>query len=48
MTAVYLASERSEYLRGRYISANWDMQELERRKEEILGRNLLKVRILVE
>jgi len=48
MTAVYLASERSDYLRGRYISANWDMQELESRKEEILGRDLLKVRILIE
>lgn len=42
-TAVYLASERAGWLSGRYISANWDVDELEERKDEILGQGSLVV-----
>jgi hypothetical protein len=41
-TVLYLASERSEYLRGRFIIGNWDMEELEQRKDEIVEKNLFK------
>lgn len=33
--AVYLASPRAEYLRGKYIEANWDIEDMEKQKEEI-------------
>ncbi|KAI5838352.1 putative oxidoreductase [Morchella snyderi] len=41
-TVLYLASERSEYLRGRFIIGNWDMEELEQRKDEIVQKDLFK------
>ena len=44
-TLVYLAKERREWLAGRYISVEWDMAELERRKEEIVQKDLLKFRL---
>ena len=39
--AVYLASPAARYLGGRYMSANWDVKELEARKDEIVQKNLL-------
>ncbi|KAK0616469.1 hypothetical protein B0T14DRAFT_523194 [Immersiella caudata] len=39
---VWLASERREWLAGRMVFANWDVGELEKRKDEILERDLLK------
>jgi NAD(P)-dependent dehydrogenase (short-subunit alcohol dehydrogenase family) len=44
---VWLARERREWLAGRYVSSNWDMGELEERREEILRGDLLKVRMAV-
>ncbi|KAJ5692723.1 hypothetical protein N7462_002146 [Penicillium macrosclerotiorum] len=35
-TAVWLCSGDKAYLSGRYVSVNWDLEEVERRKEEIL------------
>ena len=40
--AVYLTTERAKYLNGRYASVNWDIEELEARKEEIVSKGLLK------
>ncbi|KAH7411580.1 oxidoreductase-like protein [Phaeosphaeria sp. MPI-PUGE-AT-0046c] len=46
-TFMWLGAERREWLGGRYISAAWDMEELERRKDDILNGDLLKVRLAV-
>ena len=46
-TIVWLASERREWLRGRYVSCTWDMGELLWRKEEVVKNELLKVRFCV-
>ena len=40
--AVYLTTERAKYLNGRYASVNWDIEELEARKDEIVSKGLLK------
>ncbi|KAI5789001.1 putative oxidoreductase [Geopyxis carbonaria] len=49
-TAVWLAcgsEEETGWVRGRYVSANWDMQELQERKEEVVGGDKLKTRVTV-
>ena len=37
-----MTTERAEYLNGRYASVNWDIKELEARKDEIVSTGLLK------
>ncbi|OCL06762.1 oxidoreductase-like protein [Glonium stellatum] len=44
---VWLTSERREWLRGRYVSCTWDMEQLLGKKEEIVKNELLKVRLCV-
>lgn len=39
---VYLATERANFLNGRYMSANWDVTEVEAKKGDIIARDLLK------
>lgn len=46
-TMVWLCRERRAWLSGRFVSASWDMEELERKKDDILERNLFKFRVLV-
>ncbi|KAI0450633.1 NAD(P)-binding protein [Xylaria acuta] len=46
-TLVWLAKERREWLSGRFVSVTWDMQELEQKREEIVSRDLLKMRLTV-
>ena len=46
-TIVFLTKERRDWLAGRYISVAWDMDELLAKKEEIIERDLLKVRMAV-
>jgi len=41
-TVLYLTTPGAEFLRGRWISANWRVDELEKRREQIVGQNLLK------
>lgn len=40
--ALYLTTPQAEFLRGRWIDANWRVDELEARREEIVSQNLLK------
>ncbi|KAF9892300.1 hypothetical protein FE257_002077 [Aspergillus nanangensis] len=42
-TAVWVASGDKKFLSGRFVSANWDVEELEKRKEEICRDDLLTI-----
>lgn len=44
---VWLGRERREWLAGRYVDAKWDVVELEKRKAEIVEKDLLKFRAAV-
>lgn len=41
--AVYLATDKADFLRGGYIHANWDVEELEAHKDEIAEKKLVKL-----
>ncbi|KAJ6016230.1 hypothetical protein N7540_010821 [Penicillium herquei] len=43
--AVWVSSGDRNYLSGRWLTANWDVEEIEKRKDEIVEKNLLKYRI---
>jgi hypothetical protein len=45
-TLVWLSSQRREWLSGRFVSAAWDMEELEKKQAEILRKNALKFRLI--
>lgn len=45
-TIVWLTGERREWINGVYVDCNWDVKELEGRKEEIVKKGLLKVRLI--
>lgn len=45
-TALYLTLPRAKYLSGRFINAQWDMEELETHRERIISEDLLKMRLL--
>ena len=42
---VWLSTDEARFLSGRYVTTNWDVSELLRRKEEIVSQDLLKVRL---
>ena len=44
-TALYLTLPRARYLSGRFINAQWDMEELETHRERIISEDLLKMRV---
>ncbi|KAK4108266.1 NAD(P)-binding protein [Canariomyces notabilis] len=44
---LWLAKERKEWLAGRFFSCNWDVKELEERKDEIVEQGLLKFRMRI-
>lgn len=46
-TVLWLTRERREWLAGRFVSANWDMEEMEKERERIVGGDLLKMRMAV-
>lgn len=46
-TVVYLTQQRREWLRGRYLSCNWDMQEMFAMQKKIVEKDLLKMRMAV-
>ncbi|KNG84429.1 hypothetical protein ANOM_007598 [Aspergillus nomiae NRRL 13137] len=41
-TALWLASEDAQFMNGRYMSANWSVEEMVERREEIVEHDLLK------
>ncbi|KKY38791.1 putative short chain dehydrogenase reductase [Diaporthe ampelina] len=41
--AVYLTTNKADFLRGGYIHANWDVEELEAHKDEIAEKKLVKL-----
>ncbi|KAL4925434.1 SDR family NAD(P)-dependent oxidoreductase [Aspergillus undulatus] len=45
-TIAWLAAERREWLGGRYVSCPWDMEELMKKKEEIVEKDKLKMRMV--
>jgi len=46
-TIAWLASERREWLGGRYVSCPWDMEELITKKDEIIEQEKLKLRVVI-
>jgi len=44
--SLYLSTPRADHLRGRYISVNWDVDDMEKHKEEIIEKGLLKTAFL--
>ncbi|KAH7413157.1 putative oxidoreductase ucpA [Cadophora sp. MPI-SDFR-AT-0126] len=45
---VWLSTEKAEFLNGRYIEANWSVDDLVARKEEIVGKGKLSVKLEAE
>ncbi|KAF2397065.1 NAD(P)-binding protein [Trichodelitschia bisporula] len=43
----WLTRERREWLSGRYVSVNWDVEELEGKRQEIVSGDKLKFRMMV-
>ena len=41
--ALYLSTTRADFLKGSLTSVNWDVQEMEARKEDIVNKGLLKM-----
>jgi hypothetical protein len=39
---IYLAGAQADFLRGRFVGANWDVDELERYGDQIVEHGLLK------
>jgi NAD(P)-dependent dehydrogenase (short-subunit alcohol dehydrogenase family) len=42
----WLTEQRREWLAGRYVSVNWDVEELESKKKEIVDGDKLKMRMV--
>ncbi|KAF2824803.1 NAD(P)-binding protein [Ophiobolus disseminans] len=45
-TIAWLAAERRGWLAGRYVSCPWDMEELVKKKNEIVEKDMLKMRMV--
>lgn len=43
---LYLQQTRADFLRGGFLSVNWDIDELEKHKDEITEKKLLKLAFL--
>ncbi|CAO1601214.1 hypothetical protein XANCAGTX0491_004881 [Xanthoria calcicola] len=44
-TIAWLTSQRKDWLAGRYVSCNWDMTEVFARRDEIVEKDLLKLKM---
>ncbi|TIA09542.1 NAD(P)-binding protein [Aureobasidium pullulans] len=44
--SLYLATPKAEYLRGGFMSVNWDVEEMEKHRDEIKEKKLLKLAFL--
>ncbi|KAF2740960.1 hypothetical protein EJ04DRAFT_547944 [Polyplosphaeria fusca] len=40
---LFLSTERAEFLKGGILNVNWDVEEMEQHKEEIVGKGLLQL-----
>ena len=40
--SLYLSQERADFLKGALMSVNWDVREMEARKEDIESKGLLR------
>ena len=40
---VWAASAEADFLKGKYVMANWDVAELKQKKEEIIQKRLLEI-----
>lgn len=47
-TMVWLVKDKRDWLSGRLVSARWNMEEVCKRKDEIVAKNLMKFRVAVE
>lgn len=45
-TIVWLTQEKQAWLNGRYLSVNWDVEELLSREQEIVDADKLKVQLV--
>ena len=45
---VWLTKEKKEWLSGRYLDARWDIPTLVSKKDEVLEKDLLKLRMVLE
>ena len=43
MISLWLVQSRADFMKGSLMSVNWDVEELEQRKEEIEAKGLLKL-----
>jgi hypothetical protein len=43
MLALYLVQPRADYLRGGMVGVNWDVEEMEAKKDQIAKGDLLKI-----
>ncbi|KAM0797508.1 hypothetical protein BDR22DRAFT_862564 [Usnea florida] len=44
---IWLVKEKRDWLNGRYLDATWDVEELEKKKKEIVEGDKLKMRLVV-
>ena len=42
---VWLVSPEADFVRGKYVWVNWDVDELKARKEEIMSTDLLNTKL---
>jgi hypothetical protein len=42
---VWLSTPAARFLNGRYTTTNWDVEELVKRREKVVQKNLLKVKL---
>jgi len=42
---LWLVSSEADFLRGKFVWVNWDIDELKARKEEILSTDLLEMKL---
>ena len=47
-TLPFLTSEKRDWLQGRYVSCTWNMEEFLKKKDEVVAKDLLKVRLRLE
>lgn len=47
-TVVWLTQQRRDWLAGRYLSCTWDMEELMAKKDCIVTKDLLKVKLVLD